>query len=63
MPDYKSLNSYYDALMNCNLRNILVTQTIAERMRKESRHLFKRFKSAVELERWRCIYVYPNEFA
>lgn len=32
-------------------------------MRKESRHLFKRFKSAVELERWRCIYVYPNEFA
>ena len=36
---------------------------MAEEMRNDSKHLFKKLKSCVELEKWRQYYVYPNEFS
>lgn len=34
IPDFQTLQSYYDILTNAQLTNILVTQTIAELMRQ-----------------------------
>lgn len=62
IPDFNILKNYYDILMNSNIRNFLISQTNAEFLRKNNKHLFKRFRSSVELEKWRSIYVFPNEY-
>ena len=62
IPDFNILKNYYDILMNSNISNWIISQTNAEFLRRNNKHLFKRFRSSVELEKWRSIYVFPNEY-
>lgn len=62
IPDYDFLNSYFDILLGSQVKNVIVTQTIADLMKKDAKNQFKKLKSAVELEKWRSYYVLPNEF-
>lgn len=62
IPDYDFLCNYFDTLTNSQVKNVIITQTIAEMLRQEQRNQFKKIKSTVELEKWRGYYVLPNEF-
>jgi exosome complex exonuclease DIS3/RRP44 len=60
--DFDILKTYFDCIFNAKIHNILITQSTVEKLKASSENLYKRLKNVVNLEKWRNIYVYPNEF-
>lgn len=61
-PGYDIVKSYFDCIFNAKLPNLLISQSTVERLKETSEQTFKRFKNVVNLEKWRNLYVFPNEY-
>ena len=59
---YDTVRNYFDCIFNAQIVNMVISQSTIERLKEKSESIFKRLKNIINLEKWRNIYVFPNEF-
>ena len=59
---YDIIRNYFDCIFNAQISNIVISQSTIEKLKENSEQTFKRLKNIINLEKWRNIYVFPNEY-
>lgn len=59
---YDIIRNYFDCIFNAQISNIIISQSTIEQIKETSEQTFKRLKNIINLEKWRNIYIFPNEF-
>lgn len=63
IPSFDIIHGYFDCIFNAQLPNMLISQSTVEKLKETSEQIFKRFKNVVNLEKFRNIFIFPNEFS